>query len=264
MLKGAPSSMGLIWLAVLASACLLLPWLPLEDPLQLDLGHALQGPTASHLAGTDPLGRDIFSRLLWAGRPTLLIVAGATSLDLLLAVVIGTLAAFRRGWLDRLVLLAIDLFWSIPFVVFVVLVVAVTGVSVFTLICTIAGINWVAATRIIRAEVLRLRSADFVRRARAFGFPKSAILLSEVGPNLLPLLLNLAAYTAIEVLTLETGLAFLGLSLPAPAPTWGGLLAEGLSYVQSAWWLAGSTAIVITMTLTSLHLLAREIETNLD
>ena len=264
MPKGASRSLGLLWLAVLVLACLLLPWLPLEDPLQLDLGHTLQGPTASHLTGTDALGRDIFSRLLWASRPTILIVAGATSLDLLLAIVFGTLAASRGGWLDRLVLLAIDLFWSIPFVVFVVLVVAVTGVSVITLICTIAGINWVAATRIIRAEVLRLRSADFVRRARAFGFPKSAILLSEVGPNLLPLLLNLGAYTAIEVLTLETGLAFLGLSLPAPAPTWGGLLAEGLSYFQSAWWLAGSTAIVITVTLGSLHLLARDIETSLD
>ena len=76
--------------------------------------------------------------------------------------------------------------------------------------------------------------------------------------------MNLAAYTAIEVLTLETGLAFLGLSLPAPAPTWGGLLAEGLSYFQSAWWLAGSTAIVITVTLASLHLLARDIESSLD
>lgn len=264
MPKGAFRSLGLVWLASLALASLLLPWLPLEDPLQLDLGQTLRSPNSSHLTGTDALGRDILSRLLWASRPTLLVVAGATSLDLLLAVIFGTLAASRGGWWDRFLLLAIDLFWSIPFVVFVVLVVSVTGVSVVTLIVTIAGINWVAATRIIRAEVLRLRSADFVRRARAFGFSRSAVLVSEIGPNLLPLLLNLAAYTAIEVLTLETGLAFLGLSLPAPAPTWGGLLAEGLSYFASAWWLAGSTAIAITLTLASLHLLARDIEAALD
>jgi peptide/nickel transport system permease protein len=264
MPKGSLRSLGGLWLATLVVASLLLPWLPLQDPLTLDLGHALQGPSISHLTGTDALGRDILSRLLWASRPTLLVVAGATCLDLFLAAVLGTLAASRAGWLDRFVLLAIDLFWSIPFVVFVVLVVSVIGVSVLTLIATIAGINWVAATRIIRAEVLRLRSADFVRTARAFGFSKPAVLLFEVGPNLRSLLLNLAAYTAIEVLTLETGLAFLGLSLPAPAPTWGGLLAEGLNYFASAWWLAGSSAIVITLTLASLHLLARDIEATLD
>ena len=264
MPKGRVRLLGGLWLGILIVASLSLPWLPLQDPLALDLSHALQGPSGSHLTGTDALGRDILSRLLWAARPTLLVVAGATALDLFLAVIFGTFVAFRIAWLDRFVLLTIDLFWSIPFVVFVVLVVSVIGVSVLTLILTIAGINWVAATRIIRAEILRLRSADFVRTARAFGFSKPAVLLFEIGPNLRPLLLNLAAYTAIEVLTLETGLAFLGLSLPAPAPTWGGLLAEGLSYFASAWWLAGSSAIVITLTLASLHLLARDVETTLD
>jgi ABC-type dipeptide/oligopeptide/nickel transport system permease subunit len=141
-----------------------------------------------------------------------------------------------------------------------VLIVGVVGVSKLTLIATIGVINWVGPARVIRAEVARLRDADFVTAARAHGYPRRVILANEILPNLRRSVYTLAAYGAIEVLTLETGLAFVGLSLPAPAPTWGGMLAGGLSYLSTAWWIVLSTSAMITATLASLQVAARQAE----
>jgi peptide/nickel transport system permease protein len=251
---------ALVWLGALvifasAGTKLLLP-----DPLAVDLGQALRSPSWTYWVGSDELGRSVLSRLVHAARSTLLVTTGATALDILLAAVIGMVAAYRGGLADRALSFAIDLFWSVPFVVFVVLVVSIVGVSVPTLIVAIGAINWVTAARVIRAETARLRRQDFIRAAEAFGFSPGAILAQHLLPNLRATLLTLTAYGAIEVLTLETGLAFIGLSLPAPNPTWGGMLADGLSYFSSAWWLVVCPAGAITLTLFCLLLVARHFE----
>jgi peptide/nickel transport system permease protein len=256
-LAGAARIAAVIWLAALGVAAFANALLPLPDPLEIDLAVALSPPTADHPLGTDELGRDLLSRTLVAAEATLIVTAAATALNLTLGTLLGIAAGFFGGWIDAAVLFVIDLFWSVPFVVFAVLIVSVTGASTASLIVTIGLINWVTAARVVRAETSRLRDLDFVRTARAFGFSTRAVLLREIGPNLAPTVLALAAFTAIEVLTLETGLAFLGLSLPAPSPTWGGLLAEGLDYLTSAWWIVTFTALLITMTLAALQILSR-------
>jgi len=248
------------WLGALVFLASGAAWLLLTDPLAVDLGQALRSPSWIHWVGSDELGRDVLSRLIHAARSTLLVTAGATALDILLAAIFGMLAAYRGGLADRVLSFAIDLFWSVPFVVFVVLIVSIVGVSVATLIVTIGAINWVTAARVIRAETARLRQQEFIRAAEAFGFSSGAILRQHLLPNLRATLLTLTAYSAIEVLTLETGLAFIGLSLPAPNPTWGGMLADGLNYFSSAWWLVACPAGAITLTLFCLLLLARHFE----
>jgi peptide/nickel transport system permease protein len=248
---------ALMWLAVLIVAACVWPALPLPDPLAVDLGSTLSPPTVDHWMGTDELGRDLLSRALAAAQATLIVTAAATALNLTLGVLLGIAAGFFGGWIDAIVTFVVDLFWSVPFVVFAVLIVSVTGASTVSLIVTIGLINWVTVARVVRAETARLRDLDFMRTARAFGFSTPALLFREVCPNLWPTVLALAAFTAIEVLTLETGLAFVGLSLPAPSPTWGGLLAEGLDYLTSAWWIVGFTALLITVTLASLQILSR-------
>jgi peptide/nickel transport system permease protein len=248
---------ALIWLAALSITAFSNALLPLPDPLEIDLAVALSPPTADHPMGTDELGRDLLARALEAAQATLIVTAAATLLNLTLGALLGIAAGFFGGWIDTFVMFVIDLFWSVPFVVFAVLIVSVTGASTLSLIVTIGLINWVTAARVVRAETSRLRDLDFVRTARAFGFSTRAVLLRDIVPNLLPTLAALAAFTAIEVLTLETGLAFLGLSLPAPSPTWGGLLAEGLDYLTSAWWIVTFTALLITTTLASLQILSR-------
>lgn len=248
------------WLALVIILAVAANWLPLPDPLALDLTATASSPSLTHVAGTDELGRDVLSRLLHGARSTILIVAGATCISLLIAIFLGTVAGFVGGWVDVTVRIATDLLWSVPFVVFVVLIVSVVGVSVVSMIITIGLLNWVGPARVIRAEVGRLRDADFVVAARAHGYSKVTILTRELLPNIRRSVLTLAAYGAIEVLTLETGLAFIGLSLPAPAPTWGGMLADGLSYFSTAWWVVISTSMVITATLGALQVAAPAVE----
>jgi peptide/nickel transport system permease protein len=253
----ALSIAALVWLLVLGVAAFASDALPLPDPLAVDLGQALLPPAADHWLGTDELGRDLLSRALAAAQATLMVTAAATVLNLGLGTLLGVAAGFFGGWIDAAITFIVDLFWSVPFVVFAVLIVSVTGASSASLIVTIGLINWVTAARVVRAETARLRDLEFVRTARAFGFSTPAVLIRDICPNLLPTVVALAAFTAIEVLTLETGLAFLGLSLPAPSPTWGGLLAEGLDYLTTAWWIVAFTALLITATLASLQVLSR-------
>lgn len=250
---------GGLWLLALVLGALGVTWM-LPDPLAVDLDWLQSPPDLTHLGGTDELGRDVFSRLLHAARATLLVTIGATLLDIVLALLFGVLAAYRGGWADRALGLLIDFFWSVPFVVFVVLIISLTGVSILSLILTIGGINWVTAARVVRAETGRLRHQPFIQAAEAFGFSPLQIIFLHLLPALGLTILTLSAYTAIEVLTLETGLAFIGLSLPAPMPTWGGMLADGLNYLDSAWWLAFLPAGTITLTLISLQSLGRAIE----
>lgn len=259
MVKNIGFWLGSFWLGGLILAAFGLSWY-LPDPLAVNL-EALQAPPGmAHFGGTDELGRDVLARVLHAARPTLLVTIGATVLGITLALLFGILAAYRGGFADRVLGLTIDFFWSIPFVVFVVLVISLVGVSTTTLILTIGGINWVTAARVLRAETIRLRHQPFIQAAEAFGFGSVQIIVLHLLPALRMTILTLSAYTAIEVLTLETGLAFIGLSLPAPTPTWGGLLAGGLNYLDSAWWLAVIPALAVTFTLVSLQALGRSIE----
>jgi peptide/nickel transport system permease protein len=248
------------WLTFVGLLALAAPLLPFPDSLALDLSAVGSPPSVSHLAGTDELGRDVLARLVSAAEATLLIVAGATGVSMLIAVSVGAVAGLVGGWIDSVVRLAVDLLWTVPFVVFVVLIVSVVGISTLSLILTIGVLNWVGAARVVRGEVAKLREADFIVAARARGGTPLAILVGDMLPALRNNLVILAAYTAVEVLTLETGLAFVGLSLPAPRPTWGGMLADGLSYFSTAWWLVASVSVAITATLSALQVLARSLE----
>lgn len=250
----------LAWLAALVLVACLAPWLPLPDPVKINLSQILLHPSIAHWSGTDELGRDVLTRVIFAARSSLAVTAGATGFALLLGTIFGVAAGYWGGALDRLLGFCIDLFWSVPFVIFVVLIVSIVGVSLLSLILTIGGINWVTSARVVRAETARLRERDFVRSARAYGFSDWRVAFNHVLPNLRSTLFTLTAYGAVEVLTLEAGLAFIGLSLPAPRPTWGGLLAEGLNYFSSAWWLVAASAGAITITLACFQVLARRFE----
>ena len=249
------------WLLLTLTIATLASWLPIADPFHVDLGRALQPPGASNWLGTDELGRDLLARLIHAARSTLWITGLATCLTVSLGAILGITAGWFGGWADRSIGVTINLLWTIPLIVFAILVVAVVGASVTSLVVTIGLTNWVTSARIFRAESARLREQEFIKRAAAYGFGRWSIASSELLPNLAPLLWIVAAFAAVEVLTIETGLAFLGLSLPPPSPTWGGLLAEGLSYSATAWWLVAGCAGAITLTLVCLQAVSRRWET---
>jgi peptide/nickel transport system permease protein len=254
---------GALWIVSIVALATLAALLPLQNPLAIDLSRMLMPPSAHAWAGTDQLGRDVLSRLIFASRESLVVIAGAASLSILLGVMLGGTAGYLGGIADRMLGILIDVSWSVPFVVFIVLIVSIVGVSPLTLILSIGLLNWVSSARVFRALTASIRKQDFVRTARAYGYGRWQIAAYTVLPNLRSPLLALSAYAAVEVLTLETGLAFIGLGLPAPAPTWGSMLADGSSYFSAAWWLVAAAAIVVTATLASFQALARHFEHDL-
>ena len=251
--------LAVAWLLVVVAAVVLLPLvLPAPNALWLDDG--LVAPGLHHILGTDELGRDLLSRLVTGARSSALIAVSAAALAMMLGTVLGAVAGYRGGSVDAIVRVAIDLFWSVPFVVFVVLVVSVVGVSPLSLALTLGCINWVSPARVVRLEVTRLRTLPFVTRARAGGAGHVEVLRREIFPVLAPTLRALTIWCAAEALTVETSLAFLGLSAPPPTPSWGALIATGLAYVSSAPWLVSAPAIAVVATLGSLQVLARSFD----
>jgi peptide/nickel transport system permease protein len=255
-----PRLVALLWLFVLFLGGSLLPLVSRFDPLSIDLLHTLTHPTFEHLAGTDELGRDVLVRTLAASATSLIIAICTSVAAVSLGTTLGILAGFLGGPSGLAVSVATDFLWSVPCLVLVLLAVSVLGVTPLSLICTIAVINWVTSARIVRERVLALRSEPFLRTARAYGFGTFRIVFRQVLPNLKSLVLVLLAYGAVEVIFLESGLAFLGLGLPLPRPTWGGMIAEGLAYFSSASWLVLVPSLTLVITLYSLQTIARSYE----
>lgn len=255
-----PRNVSILWLVVLIAAGPLLSLAGRFDPLSIDLMNTLSRPTVLHPAGTDELGRDVLVRTLTASQTSLTIAVSASVIAVSLGTTLGIIAAYLGGVFDLAVRLATDFLWSVPCLVLVLLVVSILGVSPLSLICTIAVINWVTSARIVRERVLVLRSDAFLRTARAYGFGRRNIVFRQILPNLKGLVLVLLAYGAVEVIFIESGLAFLGLGLPLPRPTWGGMIAEGLAYFSSASWLVLVPSATLVITLLSLQTIARSHE----
>lgn len=243
------------WLAFLVLAAVLVGLFK-ADPEAIDLGQRLEPPGWEHWLGTDELGRSLLVRLLFAARSSLWITLAATTLALILGAVLGIAAAWFGGWWDRVVNGAISTFWSIPFAIFAVLVLSIVGTRTGAIILVIAGVNWVSSARVFRAEALRLKHSTFLRSAKALGFPPAQLLFQHLFPNLRTTAITLAGFGAVETLTLESGLAFLGLSVPPPLPTWGGIMADGLAYLSTAWWIALFAALMVILTVASIRVLS--------
>jgi len=252
---GAGVAVAMAWIAALVIGTVIVSlWGP--DPLAIHLNHQLVAPNLAEPLGTDELGRSLLGRLLAAALSSLIMVFSATALSIAVGAFLGLVGGWFGGWIDAVIQALISLFWSIPFAIFAILLLTVAGASVISIVLVIAGVNWVGSARVIRAETLRIRSATFVSVARARGTSNAIILLSEILPNLRATALVLLGFGAAETLSLESGLAYLGMSLPPPSPSWGGIMNEGMPYVMSAWWVAAIPALAIVLTIASFRLFA--------
>jgi peptide/nickel transport system permease protein len=248
--KNVALYLSLIWLSALIILSIAVQWFG-ADPLAVHLGIRLSPPSHANLLGTDELGRSLLSRLLNGARGTLIVTFFATMLSLSIGAIMGLIAGWYGRLADLLISGLINLFWSIPFAIFAILVLAVVGATTESVVFVIAGVNWVSSARVFRSETLRIRHSEFVRSARALGFSDPNILLHQVFPNLRRTAIVLAGFGATEALSLESGLAYLGLSLPPPLPTWGGMMSDGFAYLSTAWWICLLPALTITITLAS-------------
>ncbi len=239
---------GLTLVVLFFASAIFAPFLSPYDPNQLDIPARMSGPTADHWAGTDQLGRDTFSRVLYGGRVALKIAAIGVSASLVIGLMLGMVAGYGPRWLDNLLLLVFDTIRSFPTIVMALAVVALTGPSLELVMVIVIVTSIPGYARLARTSTLALKNTEFIIAERSLGAGMGRILRRHVMPNVVGPLLILAAMDVPVVVTVEAGLSFLGLGVLPPTASWGTILNEGYLMIRDSPWpvIAGGIPLVLT------------------
>ena len=261
---------GLTVLLCIGGAAVLAPQIAPWDPARQMLLKRLRPPMwearglREHPLGTDHLGRDILSRILYGGRISLGVGLSAVTLSCLVGVTLGLLAGFHGGRTDAFIMRVVDVFLAIPYILLAMGVVFALGASLLNVILVMALTRWVQFARIVRADVLSIREREFVSGARARGNRSTRLLLRHVLPNALTPIIVVATLELAFMIIYESALSFLGLGVQPPTPTWGWMLSDGRNYVATAWWLATFPGLAIMLTVLAVNLLGDWLRDTLD
>ncbi|MBI4578464.1 MAG: ABC transporter permease [Planctomycetes bacterium] len=225
----------------------------------LDITRRLRPPLGwggehGYLLGTDALGRDILSRILYGARVSLAVGALAVLLSGGLGVTLGLVAGYWKGWADDAIMRAGDIQLAFPFVLLAIAVMAVLGPSLVNLVLVLAIGSWVTYARMVRSQVLEIREREFVLAARALGIATPRLLLRHVLPSATAPIIVVASYSAANVILTEALLSFLGLGVDPTVPAWGSMVAEGRDYIRDAWWLTAFPGLAIALTVLSINI----------
>lgn len=238
------AGLSLVGLVILASA--IAPFV-LPEPNAQDLSNTLQAPSLAHPFGTDELGRDILSRTLAATWLDLALGCGATLMSATAGVLIGTTAGSVGGWLERIAMRFVDFVIAFPYLVFVLVVIAILGSGVVSLTIAIVLFNWAMYARLTRAEMLGLRERQFIQAAHTLGFSRRRVMFRHSLPNLLRPVAVYSMSDVVLAILVVASLSFLGLGVPPPTPEWGAIIAGGQDYLLTAWWISTLPGIVVVM-----------------
>jgi peptide/nickel transport system permease protein len=249
-----PVAAGLGFVALLVLVALAAPLIAPADPTRQSLRGRLAAPTwngsdgRAHLLGTDHLGRDVLSRVIHGSRVSLVVGFAAVVVGGLLGSAAGILAGFSRGRLDAVVMTVADAQLAFPFILLAIGIIAVLGPSFPTLVVVIGLSGWVSYARILRSQVLVVRSREFVESIHALGGSLARIVLRHVLPNVLSSIVVIATLELARAIVLEATLSFLGLGIQPPTPSWGGMVHEGREYLDTAWWISTFPGLVLMVT----------------
>jgi dipeptide transport system permease protein len=256
-------------LGALIIIALLAPYLAPHDPMEQDLLSQYlppvwcDGADPSHLLGTDNLGRDLLSRLIYGTRPALLVMALGASLSAVIGVTLGVLAGYFGGIINLMISRAIDIFMSFPPMLLTIVLVAVINPGIEAVIAAIVLVGWTRFCRVIRAETLVLREHGFIKSARAIASTNSRILYHEVLPNLIPVLIALFGLEMGRAIVVEAILSFIGFGA-SDLPTWGAIIADGRGVIYQAWWVMAAPVATIVITVLGLNALGEGIRRSID
>jgi len=255
---------GLILVAVLFLVSILAPWLAPYDPNFIDINAILMPPSSGHLMGTDSLGRDVFSRIIYGARISLKVGFVAVGLATLIGVVLGAVAGYYGGWVDNLLMRLVDLMLCFPTFFLILAVIAVLEPSIWNIMVIIGLTSWMGVARLVRAEFLSLKELEFIQAARALGAKDGRIIFRHLLPNALaPVMVSATLGVAGAILT-ESALSFLGLGVQPPTPSWGNILTAGKDNIEIAWWLSVFPGLAILITVLSYNLLGEGIREAID
>ncbi len=264
------AQLGLIVVAATVVAALVAPALAPADPVRNDLLARLTPPawlpggSWQHPLGTDTLGRDVVSRLLYGARVSLIVGLSAVVVAGVLGLALGLVAGYYGGRLDDGLMRLGDVQLAFPALVLAVAVLAVVGSGLGTIVLVLGVTGWVTYARIARGEALSLRHREFVEGARALGAGDMAILWRHVLPNVLPPITVVATFSIARTIIAEASLSFLGLGLPPPAPSWGAMLDEGRNYLTTGWWLALFPGLAILVVVLGINVIGDWLRDTLD
>ncbi|MBW7915503.1 MAG: ABC transporter permease [Trueperaceae bacterium] len=244
---------GMIILLAFLLMALLAPVLAPHDPLQQNLRARLlppfwlEGGSRAYPLGTDQLGRDLASRVLYGSRVAVLVAFAATSLAMLVGVALGVVSGFFRGAWDTAIMRLVDIIVSVPNYILYLTIMALAGPSLPLLIAVIGLLGWTTTARIIRSEVLSIGNREYIEASRALGQREGVTAVRHVLPNIMGSVIALGTLKASSTIIIESTLSYLGFGVQPPTLTWGQLLSQGQQYVSTAWWLATFPGVAITL-----------------
>jgi len=257
---------GTTIIIIVVALALLAPVLPLADPTpaQLIPEEALLPPSERHWFGTDELGRDVFSRVIWGARVSLLVASLAIFFSLLIGVMLGLTAGYFGGIPDYIIAGTIDLFWTFPSFLLALAFAAALGPSLTNVILAISISYWAGFARLMRGQALSIRERQFVEASRALGAKNIRIMFTHVLPNCLAPLIVWASIGVADAITIESSLSFLGVGTQPPTPSWGYMLYRGIPYLQEAPWIATFPGLTLLFTILGFNLFGDGLRDVLD
>jgi len=255
---------GLALIVLVVFGAIFAPWLTPYGPLDQDLLHTVQAPSASHWLGTDQFGRDVLSRLLFGARISLIAGFVSVTIGAVLGILVGLLAGFYGGYVDSLLMAANDILLGFRTYLMAIMVVAILGPSLLNLTVAIGLSTFPQFARMVRSEVLSARERDFVEAARALGARDAALMLRHVLPQVMAPLVVMATFFVATAIVVQSSLSFLGLGSPPPTPSWGLMISQARTYIMAAPWLPTIPGLAIMVTVLGFNLLGDTLRDILD
>ena len=261
---------GAVIVIVVVVCAVFAPLIARADPNAQDLTSTLVPPmwvaggVHAHPLGTDNLGRDVLTRIVWGARVSAIVGISVVLIGGTIGVTAGLLAGYRRGWVDAVIARITDVQLAFPLVLLAVAIVAVVGPGLWTVIAAIGLTSWVQYVRVVRAETLSLREREFVLAAQAAGATSRRVIGRHLLPNVASAAIVLGTFEIARAIVLESSLSFLGLGVPPTTPSWGGMLADGRQYLDTAWWTALFPGLAIMIAVMGVNLLGDGLRDALD
>ncbi len=270
LLENKGAVFGLIMVLGVVFSAIFAPLISPHDPILQDVEKRLLPPLGqagadpNYLLGTDQLGRDIVSRLIYGARISIVVSVSAVVFSAFLGTIIGLFSGFYGGKIDSVFMRLADVQLAFPFILLAIAIIAVLGPNLQNIIIVMGITGWVIYARVVRAEVLSLREKEYVMAVRALGGSNGRIIFNHLLPNVVPPIIVIITLEMARMIIMEAALSFLGLGIQPPTPTWGGMLADGRVYLVTSWWLATFPGLVIMLVVLGINLLGNWLRDVLD
>ena len=263
-LKNKIAVAGSIVVLALFAVSLLAPWIAPYDPSAIDLKLVLAPPSEAHPFGTDQLGRDVLSRMIWGSRISLKVGFVATGIAMLIGTILGALSGYYGRWVDAVIMRFVDIMLCFPTFFLILAVIAILEPSIWNIMIVIGLTGWMGITRLVRADFISLKERDFVAAARVIGAGDLRIIFAHILPNAMASVLVATTLGVAGAILTESALSFLGIGVQPPTPSWGNILTAGKDNIDIAWWLSLYPGLAILITVLGYNLLGEGIRDSLD